>query len=41
MTTYLNALGVVCSLGVGKQAVAEAMFNMRMARFSRPLTDVM
>jgi 3-oxoacyl-[acyl-carrier-protein] synthase-1 len=27
MTTYLNALGVVCSLGAGKQAVAEAMFG--------------
>jgi 3-oxoacyl-[acyl-carrier-protein] synthase-1 len=27
MTTYLNALGVVCSLGAGKQAVAEALFN--------------
>ena len=27
MTTYLNALGVVCSLGAGKQPVAEALFN--------------
>jgi 3-oxoacyl-[acyl-carrier-protein] synthase-1 len=27
MTTYLNALGVVCSLGAGKQAVADALFN--------------
>lgn len=27
MTTYLNALGVACSLGAGKQAVAEAMFG--------------
>jgi len=27
MTAYLNALGVVCSLGAGKQAVAEAMFG--------------
>jgi 3-oxoacyl-[acyl-carrier-protein] synthase-1 len=26
MATYLNSLGVVCSLGAGKQAVAEAMF---------------
>ncbi|MET0935801.1 MAG: beta-ketoacyl-[acyl-carrier-protein] synthase family protein [Luteibacter sp.] len=26
MTTYLNALGVVCSLGAGKQAVADALF---------------
>jgi 3-oxoacyl-[acyl-carrier-protein] synthase-1 len=28
MATYLNALGVVCSLGAGKHAVAEAMFNV-------------
>jgi 3-oxoacyl-[acyl-carrier-protein] synthase-1 len=27
MTSYLNALGVVCSLGAGKQAVAEALFG--------------
>ena len=27
MTTYLNALGLVCSLGAGKHAVAEAMFG--------------
>src|ERR1700754_2062426 len=27
MTTYLNALCVICSLGAGKQAVAEAMFG--------------
>ncbi|HVI54200.1 MAG TPA: beta-ketoacyl-[acyl-carrier-protein] synthase family protein [Luteibacter sp.] len=27
MTTYLNALGVVCSLGAGKHTVAEAMFG--------------
>lgn len=26
-TTYLNALGVVCSLGAGKTAVAEALFG--------------
>jgi 3-oxoacyl-[acyl-carrier-protein] synthase-1 len=26
MKTYLNALGVACSLGVGKQAVADALF---------------
>jgi 3-oxoacyl-[acyl-carrier-protein] synthase-1 len=26
MATYLNSLGVVCSLGAGKRAVAEAMF---------------
>src|SRR5215469_13719504 len=26
MNTYLNALGVVCSLGTGKTAVAEALF---------------
>lgn len=26
MNTYLNALGVVCSLGLGKSAVAEALF---------------
>lgn len=26
MNTYLNALGVVCALGSGKQAVAEALF---------------
>jgi 3-oxoacyl-[acyl-carrier-protein] synthase-1 len=27
MTTFLNALGVACSLGVGKAAVAEAVFG--------------
>lgn len=27
MTTFLNALGVACSLGVGKAAVAEALFG--------------
>jgi 3-oxoacyl-[acyl-carrier-protein] synthase-1 len=26
MNTYLNALGVICNLGVGKAAVAEALF---------------
>ncbi len=26
MNTYLNALGVICNLGVGKSAVAEALF---------------
>ncbi|HEY4294158.1 beta-ketoacyl-ACP synthase [Luteibacter sp.] len=27
MKTYLNALGVACSLGVGKRAVADALFD--------------
>lgn len=26
MTTYLNALGIICNLGAGKAAVAEALF---------------
>lgn len=27
MNTYLNALGIACSLGVGKQAVADSLFD--------------
>ena len=27
MTTYLNSLGVVCALGEGKRAIAEALFT--------------